>query len=181
METAVSVAEVLAAIGTVGALFFILRQTRHASAAMEHTQKMLTIEQGREQRSVAEQAQQQASGLVCWPVKIVSGAGAGDWGIELMNASLAPVFSCAVIRPAGLARNGQAIPPLRSSAAVLAPGRYFIGEKDKNKFPRVLLGNVVTEPILGNIDYSAALTFTDSNGRTWQRDINGALAELAMG
>ena len=178
MEFAVGVAEILAAIGTVGALFFILRQTRHTSTTLEQTQGMLNIEQRREARTLAELAQRQAAGLVCWPVKIVSGDWAGEWGVELVNTSSAPVFACSLDRPEGMARNGQAIPPLRSTAAVLAPGRYFVGEKDKNKFPRVLLASVLTEPILGNIDYSAALRFTDSNGAAWQRDIDGTLSEL---
>ncbi|MSR98490.1 hypothetical protein FYJ28_06580 [Arthrobacter sp. BL-252-APC-1A] len=178
MEIVLGVAEILAAIGTVGALFFILRQTRHTSATLEQTQGMLTIEQRREQRTLAEQAQRQAAGLVCWPVKIVAGAGAGEWGVELVNASPAPVFACLIDRPEGLTKKGRTIQPIKSSAAILAPGRYFVQESVKNSFPVVLQESTITEPILGNINFSAVLTFTDSNGMTWQRDIDGTLSEL---
>lgn len=176
MDTIVSVAEILAAIGTLVALFFIASQTKQANSALEHTQKMLRIEQEREMRSVAEEAQQQASGVVSWPAILTTEEGK-VWGFVVANTSSTPVFSLKLSRKADRAKNGAAISQVDKGSAILAPGRYFMSDRREDKFLTLLKGDEAS-PILGNSGYSASMTFTDSNGKTWTRDARGSLAAL---
>ena len=179
MNIIVNLAEILSAIGTVWALFYISSQTKQANSALEHTSKMLTLEQDREKRALAEEAQVQASGIVCWPAKLM---GDGDtvvsWGLEVANTSPAPVFAWSITRGWGETKNGKKIVPVSGRAALVAPGRYFMPHGNDGKFLQRLGEDAVTEPILGNSGYAASMTFTDSNGRAWTRDARGSLAAV---
>ncbi|WP_433123015.1 hypothetical protein ACQ7FX_02495 [Arthrobacter koreensis] len=179
MDILVGWAEILSAVGTVGALFFIANQTKQANRALEHTREMLSIEQSREVRVLAEEAQQQASGVVCWPAKLIADDGTvAEWGLEVVNTSPGPVFSWSISRGWGETKKGGKIVPVSGRAALVAPGRYFMPPGNEGKYLRRLAEDAVTEPILGNSGYSAAMTFTDSNGKTWTRDARGSLASV---
>lgn len=167
-------AQVLAAIGTVGALFFIANQTKQANSSLEQAQNLLKIEQKRDQRAMAEELQQQASGVVSWPAILTTEDGKQSWGFVVANTSPAPVFEVNLSRNSGRANSGAAISMVDKGAAILAPGRYFMSDRNNERFMTLLKGDEAA-PLLGNSGYSASLTFTDSNGKTWTRDTRGSL------
>ncbi|MCC3291769.1 hypothetical protein [Arthrobacter sp. zg-Y1110] len=177
MDIFVNLAEILSAVGTVGALFFIANQTKQANNALEHTQNMLSIEQERELRAVEDQARQQATGIVSWPAILTPEQGKQSWGLIVDNRTSAPVFSLQVLREAGETNKGVQIARVAKQIAILPPGRYFVSDRKDDGFP-TLLKDDVTEPILKNSGYLASLTFTDSNGKTWMRDARGSLSPL---
>ncbi|MCQ2001468.1 hypothetical protein [Arthrobacter zhaoxinii] len=175
MDIIVKLAEILSAIGTVGALFFIANQTKQANNALDQAQEMLRIEQKRELRAVADENQQQASGIVSWPAIMTTEEGKQVWGFVVANTSPAPVFELKVSRQSGRAKGGAPIALVEKGAAILAPGRYFMSDRKDDRFMTLLKGDEAA-PLLGNSGYSASLTFTDSNGSTWTRDARGSLS-----
>ena len=170
----VDVAQVISALATALALFFVARATRHSRQTVEESQRMRRLETERDDRAIVAAERHQASRVACWPVKGEID-GKIQWGIELVNSSDAPVFSLSLERAQGAARNGTPIPEIRASARILPPGRYFFSEL--KRWPVYVERQRVLEPVPGNSDYMPAIEFMDSDGRFWVRGVDGKLEQ----
>ncbi|MGO4583250.1 hypothetical protein AB4Z38_05070 [Arthrobacter sp. 2RAF6] len=168
----VDVAQIISALATALALFFVARATRHSRQTVEESQQMRRLETEREDRAIVAAERHQASRVACWPVKGEID-GKIQWGIELVNSSDAPVFSLSVERAQGAARNGTPIPEIRASAKILPPGRYFFSEL--KRWPVYVERQRALEPVPGNAAYMPAIEFMDSDGRFWVRGVDGKL------
>ncbi|MHC8606952.1 hypothetical protein ACW4FP_04765 [Paenarthrobacter ureafaciens] len=133
---------------------------------------MRHLEAGRDERALAIEERRQASMLSFWPVKGDIGGGT-KWGIELVNASDAPVFGFELERQAGLTRKRKNVPAIKARADVLPPGRYFCS--DDLLWPSFVKADVVLEPTGGNSVFMPSIRFVDSDGRPWVRDGEGQL------
>lgn len=171
----VSAAQIMSGIGTMGALVFVGFQTLYSNRALGQARELMELERERDQRQQLVAAKSTAEGVGSWPVSLRRKDGSTEWGLEVVNPSPAPIYELTVARAADRADNGRAIGQIYATAAVLPPGRYFAGS---GRFLTWLQPEDVTEPIMGGRRYRAALTFTDTNGREWNRDKDGRLAEV---
>lgn len=172
----VEIAEVVGALATAGALILVSQQTKHARDAVSEAQRMHELESAREKRSLKVDAQRQAAQVVAWPVKAVF-QGKNQWGLLVVNASTAPVFSVTIMREPAVSKGQSTIAGLKAKAQVLPPGRYFVGAG--SYWPELMSEEDTAQPIAGNADYMASLNFRDSNGLDWRRDPSGVLAPVA--
>ena len=172
----VDAAEIMSGLGTVGALIFVAFQTLYSNRALAQARELMELERDRDEREQMEGAKKAAEGVGSWPVSLRrgNGNGKGEWGLEIVNPSSAPIYEVKVVRAAGQAASGAPVEEIAARAAVLAPGRYFAGE---GPFLEWLQSDAQTEPIMGGRRYRATLTFTDTNGREWMRDPDGLLTE----
>ncbi|MFH5880228.1 hypothetical protein [Arthrobacter sp. NA-172] len=170
----VDVAQIISALATSLALIFVARATRHSRQTVEESQRMRRLESERDDRAIAVAERRQASRIVCWPVR-GEVAGKVQWGIELINASDAPVFGLSVHRSEGMSRKGTSIPEIRATAKILPPGRYFV--PDRQRWPVYVQQQAILEPVPGNADYMPAICFMDSDGRSWVRGADGQLGD----
>ncbi|WP_140395070.1 hypothetical protein [Arthrobacter sedimenti] len=169
------VAQIVGSLATAVALFFIALQTRSSNEAVAEARKMHSLERERDLQAVEFEKRQQATQISCWPARRQSGD-RWVWGVEVVNASPAPVFKFAAHRKAGTSRNNSvAIPLMQAKADVLPPGRYFIA--DDSRWPEPMARSTETQPINGNADYMATLKFRDNKGNVWNREPNGRLLE----
>ncbi|MBO0896143.1 hypothetical protein [Arthrobacter sunyaminii] len=174
----VDAAEIMSGLGTMGALIFVAFQTLYSNRALAQARELMELERDRDQREQMEGAKKAAEGVGSWPVILRRGSGKGEWGLEIVNPSSAPVYEVKVVRAAGQAASGALVEEIAARAAVLAPGRYFAGD---GPFLEWLQSDAQTEPIMGGRRYRATLTFTDTNGREWMRDPDGLLTETTTG
>lgn len=171
---AVKVCDILAATATVVALIYLAKQTRSSTGAMQTSQELMNLEMNREERVLREMAQAHANGVTCWPAILMSAIDR-PWGMEIMNRSSACIYNVSIVRTAGLSGSKVAIKQVDATAAVLAPGRYFVAP---GEFIQPLMDGDETKPIIGNIAYMAEIAFADANGAEWVRDIQGSLKKL---
>ncbi|WP_146067252.1 hypothetical protein [Arthrobacter sp. ZGTC212] len=174
----VDAAEIMSGLGTMGALIFVAFQTLYSNRALAQARELMELERDRDQREQMEGAKKAAEGVGSWPVILRRGSGKGEWGLEIVNPSSAPIYEVKVVRAAGQAASGALVEEIAARAAVLAPGRYFAGG---GPFLEWLQSDAQTEPIMGGRRYRATLTFTDTNGRQWMRDPDGLLTETTTG
>ena len=174
----VDAAEIMSGLGTMGALIFVAFQTLYSNRALAQARDLMELERDRDQREQMEGAKKAAEGVGSWPVSLRRGNGKGEWGLEIVNPSSAPIYEVKVVRAAGQAASGALVEEIAARAAVLAPGRYFAGN---GPFLEWLQSDAQTEPIMGGRRYRATLTFTDTNGREWMRDPDGLLTETTTG
>ncbi|WP_104054995.1 MULTISPECIES: hypothetical protein [unclassified Arthrobacter] len=174
----VDAAEIMSGLGTMGALIFVAFQTLYSNRALAQARELMELERDRDQREQMEGAKKAAEGVGSWPVILRRGSGKGEWGLEIVNPSSAPIYEVKVVRAAGQAASGALVEEIAARAAVLAPGRYFAGD---GPFLEWLQSDAQTEPIMGGRRYRATLTFTDTNGRQWMRDPDGLLTETTTG
>lgn len=172
METWVNIAEIIGALATSVALFFVAKAARHSRQTVEESQRMRSLESERDDRAIAAEERRQAARVAFWPVKGELD-GRTQWGIELVNSSDSPVFALAVNREAGKSGKGTAIPEIRATAKILPPGRYFFSER--MRWPIHVEPDLLLEPIPGNTDYMPSARFVDSDGRPWVRFEDGRL------
>ncbi|MFJ4030020.1 hypothetical protein ACIPWF_21995 [Paenarthrobacter sp. NPDC089989] len=133
---------------------------------------MRQLEGARDERAVVLEERRQASKIALWPVEGDLSVGR-PWGVELVNASDGPVFDFELVRPRGVTGKNKEVPSMTASAQIVPPGRYFIG--GDARWPSLLTDDVVLVPVTGNSAYMASVTFTDSDGRRWQRGTDGQL------
>ena len=169
-------AQIVGALATVGALIYLTRQTRHAQDAVTEAQRMHQLESDREIRALKYDAQRQAAQVLTWPVK-AEFQGKKQWGLLIVNASAAPVFGVNIKRGELTDPGKTPITALQAKAEVLAPGRYFVG--DRSRWPELMSDQDKAEPITGSAGYLGSLEFKDCNGRNWRRKSSGVLEELA--
>ncbi|MFJ5955387.1 hypothetical protein ACIQC5_05440 [Paenarthrobacter sp. NPDC092416] len=172
MDFWVDLAEIVGALATSVALFFVARATLHSKQTVREAQRMRDLEGGRDERAIAAEERRQAARVAFWPVR-GEVEGIPQWGIELVNSSDAPVFALDLHREAGKSGNGSAIPEIRAMAKILPPGRYFFSER--KRWPVHVERHLVLEPIPGNTDYMPSVRFIDSDGRSWARKEDGRL------
>lgn len=168
----VDIAQIVSALATAGALILVTQQTKHSQNAVTEAQRMHALESAREKRALQMDAQRQAAEVVAWPVKALF-QGRTQWGLLIVNASAAPVFSIRIKRDEFSSPNKATIPALSAKAEVLAPGQYFVG--DRSHWPQLMTDQDQAEPIAGNAQYMGSLEFRDSNGLDWRREPNGVL------
>ena len=165
------IAEIIGALATATALFFVAKATRHSRQTVEESQRMRRLEAERDQRAITTAERRQAG-----PVKGEID-GKSQWGIELVNSSEAPIFRLTLERPEGVTRRDHPIPAIKATAKILPPGRYFFSHQDR--WPVYIDAGHVCEPLPGNIDYMGTVTFMDSDGRHWVRGADGKLQQQA--
>jgi hypothetical protein len=171
------IAEIVGALATATALFFVARATRHSRQTVEESQRMRRLEVERDERAITTAERRQAGRIAFWPVRGTV-QGRTQWGIELVNSSEAPVFRLSIERPAGETRQGVPIPEIKATAKILPPGRYFFS--GAQRWPCYLDPHQMLEPIPGNIDYMATVRFMDSDGLEWLRGVDGRLERGAV-
>ncbi|MDI2021650.1 hypothetical protein [Paenarthrobacter nicotinovorans] len=170
------IAEIIGALATATALFFVAKATRHSRQTVEESQRMRRLEAERDQRAITTAERRQAGRVAFWPVK-KKFQGKEQWGIELVNSSEAPIFRLTLERPEGVTRRDHPIPAIKATAKILPPGRYFFSHQDR--WPVYIDASHVCEPLPGNIDYMGTVTFMDSDGRHWVRGADGKLQQQA--
>lgn len=139
---------------------------------------MRRLEAERDERAITTAARRQAGRITFWPVKKMF-QGKEQWGIELVNSSDAPIFRFTLERAEGVTRKGRPIQPIRATAKILPPGRYFFSHQER--WPEFIDTNHVCEPLPGNIDYMGTVTFMDSDGLEWVRGLDGKLERAGDG
>ncbi|MDI2036771.1 hypothetical protein [Paenarthrobacter nitroguajacolicus] len=177
MDFWVDIAEIIGALATSLALFFVAKATRHSRQTVEESQRMRRLEAERDERAITTAARRQAGRVAFWPVRGTI-QGRTQWGIELVNSSEAPVFRLSIERAEGATRQGKVIPEIKATAKILPPGRYFFS--DAQRWPSYVDPHQTLEPIPGNIDYMATVRFMDSDGLEWVRGVDGRLESGAV-
>ena len=176
MDFWVNIAQIIGALATATALFFVAKAARHSRQTVEESQRMRRLEAERDERAITTAERRQAGRIAFWPVS-KKYQGKEQWGIELVNSSEAPIFRLTLERPEGVTRKGVPIPAIKATAKILPPGRYFFSHQDR--WPTYIDASHVCEPLPGNVDYMGNVTFMDSDGRHWARGTDGKLQQEA--
>ncbi|MEV7660485.1 hypothetical protein [Paenarthrobacter sp. NPDC089316] len=69
MDFWVDIAEIIGALATSVALFFVAKATRHSRQAVEEAQRMRRLEAERDDRAITTAARRQAGRVAFWPVR----------------------------------------------------------------------------------------------------------------
>lgn len=160
----------LSALATAAALVAAVKAWRAAAA-------VVMIERQRDADRADTEQRQQADRVATWPSLVLSDPSdprsPPRWGVAVRNASGLPIYQVH-IEHEPITRHAGALAVIFE---VVPPGTFLLSERRLYRLSRAdRLLRVGVDEALPDRGYQVALTFTDAAGRTWHRDVRGALS-----